>query len=58
MQTTFKGFTTCERCIYGRNLLGGDYGCRSEKRKAENLKLVNKKDYSCEYAEVKEWLNI
>ena len=53
MQTTFKGFTTCERCIYGRNLLGGDYGCRSEKRREKRLKMVNKKDYSCDYAEVK-----
>lgn len=44
---------TCENCFYGRDLLGGQYGCRSEKRRAERLKLVNKKDYSCEFAEVK-----
>lgn len=51
-QTALDGFITCEKCIYGRDLFGGDYGCRSEKRRAENLKMVNKKDYSCEYAEM------
>jgi hypothetical protein len=43
---------TCKHCIYGRDLLGNDYGCRNEERIATNkedksVKLVNKKDYSC-----------
>lgn len=42
---------TCKDCLYGRHLGGKDYGCRSEKRRAERKKLVNKEDYSCEYAE-------
>jgi hypothetical protein len=51
MQITFEGFTTCDKCKYGRDLSGGDYGCRSEKRRQSGEKMVNKKDYSCEYAE-------
>lgn len=53
-QITFE--TTCEMCLYGKNLGGKDYGCRSERRrqdklKDDSIKLVNDKDYSCEYAE-------
>lgn len=47
----------CKDCLYGRHLGGKDYGCRSEKRRDENrqdsnVKLVNKEDYSCDYAEM------
>lgn len=58
MQLAFDGFITCKTCYYGRDLLGGDYACRSERRRQEvlngkDIKLVNKKDYTCEYAERK-----
>ena len=52
-QTTLQGFTTCESCVYGRDLGANDYGCRSEKRRASGEKMVNKGDYSCDYAEEK-----
>lgn len=52
-QTTLQGLTTCESCVYGRDLGANDYGCRSEKRRASGEKMVNKGDYSCDYAEGK-----
>jgi hypothetical protein len=51
MQMALDGFVTCERCLYGRDLGANDYGCRNERRRASGEKMVNKKDYSCEYAE-------
>lgn len=56
MQLGFDGFITCENCHYGRNVGGQDYGCRSERRRQDkmlddSIRLVNKKDYSCKYAE-------
>lgn len=56
-QLALDGVITCEKCYYGRDLYGGDYGCRSEKRRQLNkespneYKLVNKKDYTCDFAE-------
>lgn len=50
MQLTLNGFITCDKCRYGRNLGANDWGCRSEKRRAERLKMVNKGDYTCDYA--------
>lgn len=54
MQMTLEGFTTCDVCIYGRNLGGADWGCRSEKRRATGQLMVhnlNKEKYTCEFAE-------
>ena len=56
MQLGLDGFITCQDCLYGRHLGGKDYGCRSERRrqdkmKDDSIKLVNDKDYSCDYAE-------
>lgn len=53
-QIAFDGFVTCDRCEYGRSLGANDYGCRNEIRRNEKQKLVNKADYNCEYAKVKE----
>ena len=52
-QTTLDGFTTCKDCLYGRDVLGGQYACRSDRRRQEGKKLVNKADYTCGYAERK-----
>ena len=55
-QLTFVEFVTCERCKYGCNLGGNDYGCLNKTRRENNIvepklfRLVNKKDYSCRYA--------
>ena len=54
MQLALDGFITCDKCFYGRNLDGGYWGCRSEKRRADNELMVhnlNKEPYSCDYAE-------
>lgn len=50
--------TYCEHCLYGRHLGGRDYGCVSERRRQDkmrddSIRLVNKKDYTCDYAERK-----
>lgn len=50
-QTTLDGFTTCKDCRHGKDLGANDYGCTSERRQQDRKKLVNKADYSCEYAE-------
>ncbi|MBQ9228761.1 MAG: hypothetical protein IJ168_08025 [Eubacterium sp.] len=57
-QTALGGFVTCEQCYYGRDLGGGAYGCRSERRRELNRTkpsntMVNRKDFTCEYAEAK-----
>lgn len=54
IQTMLSEFITCDRCFYGRDLLGGRYGCRNEERRANGEKLVNKKDFTCAYALEKE----
>ena len=54
MQLALDGFITCDKCVYGRNLGGSDWGCKSERRRAEHKKMVHnlhKEPYSCEYAE-------
>ena len=46
---------TCNCCIYGRNIGGNDWGCLSEKRRADHKKLVNnpiKEPFDCEYGEL------
>lgn len=53
-QMMFNSCITCDRCKYGRDLGANDYGCRNAERKEQRLKLVNKGDYNCEFAEVKE----
>lgn len=54
MNEMFQDMITCKRCEYGRSLGANDYGCRNDTRKKEKQKLVNKADYNCEYAKVKE----
>ena len=55
-QLGLDGFITCENYYYGRHLGGLDYACRSERRRQDKLndnsiRLVNKKDFTCDYAE-------
>ena len=55
-QMTLDGFTSCDVCLYGRNLGGNDWGCRSERRRQASEKLVHNlthDKYSCPYAEHK-----
>lgn len=54
IQTMLSEFITCDRCFYGRDLLGGRYGCRNKERRAEGKTLVNKSDFTCAYALEKE----
>ena len=51
VQTALDGFITCKDCLYGRDVGAGDYGCISQKRRDSGHKLVNKADFSCDYAE-------
>ena len=53
----FQEYVTCGNCKYGREFGGNDFACRCEERQAANLKLVNKSNFSCEYAEGREQEN-
>jgi hypothetical protein len=52
-QIIFSECVTCKNCIYGRDLGSNEYGCRSEMRNAEKLKMVNDQNYNCQFAEIK-----
>lgn len=54
-QMMFQECITCGICKYGREFGGNDFACRCKERQAAKLPLVNKKDYSCKYAEGKEY---
>ena len=50
---------TCDKCAYGRHIGGNDWGCVSERRRMDRLKLVNnvvKEDFNCEHAKKSEFL--
>lgn len=53
-QTMLSDFITCDRCFYGRDLMGSQWGCRNKERRANGDLLVNKKDFTCDYALEKE----
>lgn len=53
-QMMLQECVTCGTCKYGCEVGGNDFACRCEERQAAKLKLVNKSNFSCEYAEGRE----